>query len=221
MTFRKRERLAVLALWAISLSGCAKEYSQSFPTDVGFSMLEPCQASLPAATESDPTPETLGTPVMGQSGGHNYAHGRAFVKAPLDAVWQALQDPMVSHIHGANTTVLPGEESFPLSFRIDYTVHEVLMTVEWQIAYRGGATAGTVDAPLGIGMRYQEIIANQYVRLQSGSLEAAPADGVSDVTAVSFVCWLDATSQQPSDAWGTVQDWFNDLVAKVHGQPLP
>ena len=37
---------------------------------------------------------------MGHRDGHDYAHGRAYVKAPLAKVWAALQDPMVSRIHG-------------------------------------------------------------------------------------------------------------------------
>ena len=64
-------------------------------------------------------------------------------------------------------------------------------------AYRGGPVDGTLDAPLSVGVRYQEVLSNRYVRTQSGSLQAAPVDGAPDVTAVTFVTWLDATPDRP------------------------
>jgi len=209
--------LAGLGL-ALGLAACNKNEQSAFPLDVGYQPLEACEASLPAATATDPTPEALGAPVMGTRDGHNYAHGRAYVKASLAEVWAALQDPMTSYIHGPQVEVLPGDEPFPLSFQIKYTESEIIGLVQWTIAYRGGTTPAT-GTPESAGLRYQKIWGTHFVNVQSGSLAAVPAEAAPDVTEVSFVCWLDATGQQPSDAWGTVTDWFNDLVAKVHAPP--
>ena len=211
-------RLAIGAaalLAGLALPGCAKNYSSDFPLAVGFSMLEPCQASAPSATATDPYPETLGPRMSGESNGHLWAHGRAYIHVPVAFVYQALHDPYASYIHGPDTQVFPGDEPFPISYAVQYTVHS-LITVQWTIQYRGGVTSGTEAAPEGIGMRYHDVWPNNYVKLQDGSMEAAPVDGAPDVTEVSFVCWLDAHGQGQDDVWGTVTDWFNDLTARAH-----
>jgi len=210
--------LALLAL-AVAAAGCAKTYSSSFPLDVGYQPLEANEAAWPVGSATDPTPQALGAAVTGHRDGHDYAHGRAYVHAPLAKVWAALQDPMTSRIHGPTVVVIPGAEPFPLTFTLKYTVKSIVGTVEWESAYRGGPVDGTVDAPLSVGVRYQEVLANSYVRTQSGSLFAAPVDGAPDVTSIEFVTWLDATRSGPADAWGAVQDWFNDIVAKVETLP--
>ncbi len=212
--------VALVSLALVAATGCTKTYPSTFPIDVGYQPLEANEASWPAGSAADSTPEMLGAPVTGHRDGHDYAHGRAYVKASPAAVWAALQDPMVSRIHGTSTDVVPGAEPFPLTFGIKYTVHSIVGTVEWESAYRGGID-GTADAPQSIGMRYQEVLANRFVRTQSGSLEAAAVDGAPDVTSLTFVTWLDATDSGQPAAWGAVQDWFNDIVAKVHGNPVP
>ena len=211
---RLRSAALVLVL-AMGSSGCVKTHPEPFPLDVGYQPLEANEASLPAATANDPTPEVLGAPVTGHRDGHDFAHGQGYVKAAIADVWSALQDPMVSAIHGPDVQVLPGTEPFPLSFSVEYTVPSVIGTVEWESAYRAGPLEGTLEAPQAIGMRYQEVLANQFVRTQSGSLVATEVNG--KVTALAFVTWLDATDSGPADAWGAIQDWYNGILAKVAG----
>jgi len=204
---------------AIAAAGCSRSYPVPFPLDVGYQPLEANEASLPVATAADSAPETLGDPVMGHRNGRDFAHGQGYVKAPLAEVWTALHDPKVSELVGPSAEVVPGTEPFPISFSVLYTIHSIIGTVEWELAYRAGPLEGTVDAPQSIGMRRQEIVANQYVRQQAGSLVATPVQGRSNVTAIAFVVWLDATDSGPEDAWGGVQNWFDHIVAKVHAAP--
>jgi len=203
----------------LALAGCNRDVPGVFPLAVGYQPLEAVEASWPAGTAAAPTPEAIGAPAMGRRDGHDYAHGRAYIHAPLAQVWAALQDPMTSRIHGPSVEVLPGEEPFPLSFRLKYRVNSIIGPVVWEASYRGGLATGASGSPEAAFVRYEKIWGTKYINVQSGSLEAAPVDGMPDVTAVSFVCWLGATGQNATNAWGTVEDWFNDLVAKVHAPP--
>ncbi|ACL67553.1 conserved hypothetical protein [Anaeromyxobacter dehalogenans 2CP-1] len=218
---RTVRRLGLAAI--VALAGCGRGCGNTdspFDPSAGYEPLEDCRASFPAPVEGDPHPETLVT-VDGDGPEWSWAHGAAYVHVPLPVVWEALQDPATSHIHGADWRVTGTvEPDFPLSFEIRYEAGPSGLRVHWVIAYRGGPLVGTVEAPEVIGFRYQRIHGTVNVEVQDGSLVATDAgDGV---TALQFVCHLNAYHQDHDDVRGTVQDWFNDLVAKVRTlQPPP
>lgn len=206
----------------LALAGCGRGCGNTttpFDRAAGYQPLEPCTAAFPAPVDGDPHPEALVT-TQGDGPGWRWSHGAAYLHAPLTAVWVALQDPAVSRIHGASWSVTGEvEPEFPLTFTIRYEAGPALYRVHWTIAYRGGPLAGTLEAPEELGFRYQRIEGTENVAVQDGSLVASDAgDGV---TALQLVCHLDAYGQNSDDVRGTVQDWYDDLRAKVHGAPLP
>jgi len=225
MGMRSVRNLASLTL--IALTGCngacAGNSSRDFPLSVGFTPIEPCVASFPPATATDPHPEAVNIVQGPSSGGYNSAHGAAYVHAPLTDVYAALQFPAVSRIHGTDSTevTMNVEPEFPISFQIVYTASGLggAVTVHWTIVYRGGYLDQTPGAEV-VGFRYQRTTGTDNVEIQDGSLVAEEVEPGA-VTALQFVCHLKATGTGLPDVEGTVQDWFNDISASVHGQPIP
>jgi hypothetical protein len=209
---------ALLALFGCQ-GGCRGSSTRPFDPAAGYAPLERCRAPFPAATPDDPHPETIET-IAEPADGHDVAHGAGYLHASLSEIWVALQDPAVSRIHGPSWSVTGDvEEGYPLSFAIRYEDGNALVRVDWTLVYRGGALAGTLDAPEELGFRYQRTEGTEYVKVQDGSLVASDAgDGVA---AIRIVCWLDAYGQGPENVRGTVTDWFADLKAKVHPAPTP
>lgn len=217
----RQSRPLALAV-VIALAGCGRgcgNTSTPFDPAAGYEPLEPCTAAFPAPAGGDPHPETLNT-TQGSAAAWHWSHGAAYLHAPLTDVWAALKDPAVSRIHGPDWSLTGAvEPEYPLSFTIRYEDGPSYFRVHWTIAYRGGPLLGTLEAPQELGFRYQRIEGTVNVAVQDGSLVASDAgDGV---TALQLVCHLDAYGQGPDDVRGTVQDWFDDLKAKVHGQPPP
>jgi len=200
--------------------GCRGNSSTPFDPAVGFEPLEPVtDVSYPPPATSDPYPEALQT-TQGSIPAYDWAHGAAYVHAPIADVYAALQDPTVDRIHGTDWVVNGATEAgFPITFAIDYSAGPTLLQVHWTIAYRGGVAAGTADAPQEVGMRFQKISGTNYIPIQTGSVDVFDAgDGVSELL---FAWHLSAYGEGPDAASGGISDWFNGIVAKVHGQPLP
>jgi hypothetical protein len=221
MAVARSPTLVALTL-AAAILACNHNVSDGFPHSVGFQPLEPAaDASWPAAQGGDLHPAALGAIVTGTGGGHHWAHARGYLHAPLAKVYAALGEPAASRIHSDGDHWDPTfgvEPGFPVSFRIHYTVHD-LITVSWEITYRAGPLQGTDAAPLEVGLRYQKTWGTVHIDVQSGSIVAAPVDGDTSVTSVELVCWLNADGQGESDVAGTVQDWWNDLSAAIAALP--
>lgn len=206
---------------AVALLAAAAPASAAEP--VGFAPLEPCTAAFPAATERDPRPEALGTIARGSRDGHLWTHARAYVHAPLRAVWDALRDPAVSQLATVQGRVVPEPApTAPIAFRVDYRYRVLVFDVRWQLEYRGGALAGSLDrldaAGTAIGFRWEKSAGTPHIRVLSASLvarEAAPG-----VTALELVSWLDADRTGEREAVATVTQWFDRIVARAHrGEP--
>jgi hypothetical protein len=217
-------RIGVVVLLSITWfgcqGGCKGTSTTPFDPTLGFQPIEPVtDATFPPPANGDPHPEALQT-TEGSAPGWDWAHGAAYVHATVRDVYAALADPAVSRIHGPSWSVNGVTEAeFPVSFAIDYSDGNLFVTVYWTITYRGGVLTGTADAPVEVGLRYQKTHGTNYIPIQEGSVVASDAgDGVS---ALLFVCHLNAEGQGPDNVRGTVQDWFDDIVAKVHGNPVP
>ncbi|HEY6098469.1 MAG TPA: hypothetical protein VIW03_03505, partial [Anaeromyxobacter sp.] len=98
--------MALLALASVfgCEGGCRGNTATPFDPALGYQPLEPCTAAFPAPADGDPHPEAIVT-LAGEGDAHGWAHGAAFVHAPVGDVWRALHEPMASHIHGPDTTV--------------------------------------------------------------------------------------------------------------------
>ncbi len=210
-------RARLLSL-AAALAACNHNVQSPFPKEVGYTPLEPVtDIQLPAGTADDPFPATLVT--SSGAGAPDWAHGMGYVHADLAAVYLALHDPAASYIHGTDHWFVTGavEPEFPISFQVEYQVHDVI-SVWWDITYRGGPLAGSSDAPDEVGFRYQKTAGTNHVRVQSGSLVARPV--APGVTSLEMVGYIDADRSGASDVEGTLKDWFSDLSV-LSGAPAP
>ncbi len=212
----RRLPLLGVAAAALALACFDENVRDEFPLSAGFQPLEPLDpaATFPAPTDTDPHPQALGPIPTGNRDGHDWAHARGYVHAPLASVYAALHDPATSRIHtpGAHWSATVGVEPFPISFQIRYTVYDII-TVEWDIRYRGGALEGTDAAPTSVGLRYQKIWGTEHIKVESGSLvatEVAPG-----VTSLETVGWLDAATQGQADVAGTLRDLFDNLTGAL------
>jgi hypothetical protein len=187
-----------------------------------FAPLEPCTAAFPPGAGADDRPEGIGAVLKGRRDGHLWAHAKGYVHAPLSAVWAALRDPGVSRLPTVQGQIVPDPDPpTPIGFRVDYRVRVLVFDVRWQVAYRGGALAGSLDRlelpGAAIGFRWDKSAGTDHIRVLSGSLvarEAAPG-----VTAVELVAWLDADRTGERDAVSTLTRWFGQIVAHVHEAP--
>ena len=187
---------------------------------VAFAPLEQCTAGFPRGTGADALPEGIGAVPSGRRNGHLWAHASGYVHAPLSTVWAALQDPAVSRLRTVEGRVIPeGDPAAPLGFRVAYHARAFVFDVSWEVAYRGGPLAGSLDrldAPgAAIGFRWDKSAGTTHIRVLSASLvarEAAPG-----VTALELVGWLDADRTGKRDAEQMVTEWFGRIAARVHG----
>lgn len=215
----RRSGWLLAPLAAAGLAGCPEDVTTPFSPDVGYAMLEPCEAALPEMPPEEGGVSTLGDFVADKRPGHAYAHGRAWVLAPVEDVWLALQDPCVSRIHtNDGFEPLPGLEDYPLTFRVQVHEDTIIGDVSWTHTYRGGPVVGGPGGREGYGMRYQKTDGIENVRTQSGSLEIFPAADplrAATVTEVAYVHWLDADRSGVPQATGAVIDWFMDLLGEL------
>jgi hypothetical protein len=197
----------------------------AFPAFAGvtaFAPLEPCTAPFPAGDGAELRPEAIGAVLRGRREGHLWAHAKGYVHAPLGAVWGALRDPGVSRLSSVQwQAVAEADPPAPIGFRVDYRFRVLVFDVRWQVAYRGGALAGSLDRlddpGATIGFRWDKSTGTPHIRVLSGSLvarEAAPG-----VTALELVAWLDADRTGEPDAVRTLTGWFDRIVAHVHEHP--
>ncbi|WP_242343679.1 hypothetical protein [Anaeromyxobacter terrae] len=215
---------AVALLASAALAGCPDNVKTPFDPKDGYQPIEPSTAAFPPPEGDDRHPEAIQIVAGWREGRLAFAHGAAYLHASLPQVLEALRDPRVSRIHGTDSWyATPNvEPDYPISFSIRYAAGPAIYKGRWTIVYRGGPLLGTMEAPEQIGFRYQKVDGIEDIRVQSGSLVAYDAgDGV---TALEVVCHLDTSSradQGPDNVYGTVNDWWVDLRAKVRGEPVP
>lgn len=226
---------------ALALAGCPGNTKDDFPKSVGYQPLTFCATATPPDWPTDPVdpcPEVLSPVVrVANCGGSlnpdkyvvvDQAMGRGYLKFPLLTVWDKLKDPNVVHLCLGGTVVdcvdeyhpLPGLETadFPVSFRIDYVVHDII-TVEWWHTWREGPLEGTVDAPLAVGARYQKTWGLENIRVQTGSFVLRPVGATGQCTSIEMVAWLDGDRSNENTVAGTVSNAYNSLQAALHAPP--
>jgi hypothetical protein len=229
--FHPIRALAVVAALcgALASAACGVTSTRSscteFPASVGFQPLERdfTDVAWPSPLAG---PYASGVAVVyGPSIAHAWAHGRGFVRCPLASVYLALADPAASRIvapGGHFTDTLGVEPAYPISYNVEYVVHDVL-TVRWNILTRGGLLQGTQASDLGarVGLRYQRTCGDDHIALESGSLVATAAQADAAYTQIELVGWLNAATQGPSDVGGTLTDWWRNLSTKLATLNVP
>jgi hypothetical protein len=203
-----------LTLVLLAASGCNRNVSSPFSADVG--PLPENNTAVPAVSSGDPYPEQLSF-ATGSTGGYDWAHGRAFVHAPLAAVWAGMQDPAVWRdptIASAEVTSVDATDE-SLTFVIDYVVHD-LYTIEFDVTW----LFEWVDAGDGGAVvmgRYQKTFGSSFIDVMEGSVVAQ--EPVSGVTQVDLVGHLAAPETGAGNIESLFRDFYQQLLAVVRDSP--
>jgi hypothetical protein len=203
-------------LQCAALSGCYGNVATVYPP--GLEPLETNEVPDPTAP-GDPHPETL-VLRSGSLPDYDLVHARGFVKAPIETVWAAFQDPtvVVDRRNISSFTATVGVESgYDVSFRTHYVIHRIV-TIEFELTWRESAVSGTHDKPMEVAVGYQKTWGSTLVDLMDGFIVLSDE---GDATEISFVQHMKATTTGPSDIASWTKDLFASVVARTHGQPLP
>lgn len=188
--------------------------------DANATWLAPLEAENLApspASAAGVLPEAIAT-VRGMANGLAWAHGRAYLHAPLEKVRAALASPAVTvdRREVASWSVTPAADLFaPVSFRTHNVVRRSLVTIRFEMTWRQGSTADrscfVARSEKTGGTRFISLLADSVV------LEAVDAS----TTKLEFIRHRRSAVGGAEDAEKFVLDLFGSLKAHVHGQPLP
>lgn len=216
----------LVALAVLPLASCfllPGNRTDVFPLEVGFQPLEDAtDAPLPAMNADGTYPQALGTVTEPAADGHFAAHGRGYLLYPLAKVYQAMHDPQAGRLHttGSASVTDPWNEPFPISYAWHYedSVLGGMVTVQYDVVYRGGVFEGTEAAPTKVGTRYQKTSGVEAIYVLTGSTVALPTPD-PNVTEVDIVAWLRADTQTQGSDDNTVRDQFANLEAVLAAMP--
>jgi hypothetical protein len=149
-------------------------------------------------------------------------YGRGYVLVSPATLWAAAKSP-APNVAKCSTDVqtedIANDPRYEYSFLVHYTVNNIL-TVQWDDQWRFGTIEGTPDAPTLAMIRHQKTQGSSFITLSEGTIEL-DATSDPDVSELSFVEHLDATSAGISDVLKGVQHNYDSLVAVGHGNPVP
>ena len=217
MPSSSRSTLLLTAATLAVLAGCWGNKEVEFPP--GLEPLEPNTAPWPEPRGGDDYPEDIEL-VSGEDE-VLWVHARAYVHADLPTTWEALRDPDVN----ADRRRLESWEvtwDVPQEYDYCYRIHVVvvdLVTLEWDIDWHHGVINGTLDDPEAVGVRWFKSDGSSLIDLQAGSIAAYRLDEA--VTALEIIYQIDAPVTTEEDLLEFVGDLYADVVAWVHGDPLP
>ncbi|MBI2895830.1 MAG: hypothetical protein HYY06_19895 [Deltaproteobacteria bacterium] len=200
------------------VSGCFGNERTSFPE--GLEPLEENVAELPAPTDEDPTPEAISV-ASGSNDDHIWVHARAYVDAPLERSWEALRNPdaVADRRKVAEYSVVwDVEPEYPFSFRIHNVVDDII-TVEFDVTWRQGLAAGTVEDPGAVAIRYAKTWGTTFITRLEGSIVATPVD--DETTLLDMIELLDAAGGGAEAVASYLTDLHASVVAVAHDRPLP
>jgi hypothetical protein len=206
----------VASLLAFGVS-CSKDTATEFPP--GLEPLEDVTTAPPAATPADPHPEAI-TVERGQDDSTNFIHAAAYVHASVKDVWAALSDPdlIADRHHISSYTWEPAGEPYDVSFVLHYTINNIV-TVRFDITFREGVVEGTKDAPTAVSVVYAKTYGSNLVSIMKGSIEVTSVD--AGTSRLLFAQHMAATQTSADNIELWTRDIFANVVARVHGQPLP
>lgn len=220
--FRSVFRLATaIALGALCLSavGCAGNISTPLKEGEGTQPLEPENRAPRPMDRFDRHPETISV-VTGSQPEYAWAHGRAFIKAPIDKVWEALQEVDVCADRRSVTRWSLKEE--PKVLPPSYIIHNVvkqIITVAFDMTWLLEIAEGNEVQPQTVQVRFQKTEGTAYIRILAGSLVARRID--DSTTELELIEHINATGKGASTVETYLKDLFESIRAYAHGKPLP
>ena len=199
----------------LALSACHSDDGIDFPA-----RLEPLEENrAPAPVGRSLFPESFEV-VSGGDRDLWWAHGRGFVHAPVGVVWHHARDIEVCVDRREVESWTVTSDTVP-DFDASYTIHNVvkdIITVEYDTTWVHEVQEGTVVHPERVVALWDKTAGTGFIDLLAGSLVLQPAD--DGVTEVLMVQHMQAALRDDETIARYLRDYFADLVASVHGEPL-
>lgn len=212
--------IKVFALLALAAChGGDKDSGSAVPT--GLEMLEDKNmADLPGAKDGDDYPEELN--VVGDEGDdYDWAHGAGYIHGSVADCWAAMADPEVV-VDRQRVTSWTVEMDVEPEYDVSFVLHEIsedIVTVEFDVTWIQGRTAGEEDAPTAVGGRWAKTAGTDLVDVLEGSVSLTEVEG--EVTEIQLMEHLATPGSDETDIIPVLEGLFASIVARVHGEPLP
>ncbi len=210
-------RLAWPLAVATALCGCWGNKEMEFPP--GLEPLETNRAPWPEGTDSDPYPEEL--EVVGGEEDWIWGHSRGYVHASLATTWEAMRDLEVD-VDRRRVDEYSWDWDVPQGYDYTYRIHllvDDIVTVEWDVDWNHGVVTGTLDEPEAVAVRFFKSDGTSFIDMLAGSIAAYKLE--DEVTAIEMIEQLDAAATSVEDVTQFLEDFYVDVVAYSHGEPLP
>ncbi len=179
--------------------------------------LDPLEANTAPWPEGD-HPETLSV-VTGSAEDWDWGHGRGWVRAPVADVLAAMEEPEVALDRrevDAWSVTWDTRPEYPASFTLHNEVDDIV-TVTFDVTWRFGWTA---EDGSEAGARWEKTDGSSVIELLEGSVRVfAEEDAIAGVEVVEHLDSIQADDTPHVESF--LRDWFGDLVARAHGEPLP
>ncbi len=190
-------------------AGCFGDETTEFPP--GLEPLEPASVDLPGEVE-----ETV-VVAHGEGDDYEWAHARGYVRAGVDAVFEAMRDPAICvderEVAEWTAAVVEGSE-----YEHEYVIHntvEDVFTVEFDVTWR----FGHVGEDGWLAARWRKTFGTSLISRLEGSVIVRPVD--DELSEIEVVEQIDAAASGEEQIAHFVGDLHARIVARVHGQELP
>ena len=193
------------------LAGCQSNVHTPFPP--GLEPIGDNPVQLGAMTETLVT-QTSDSPYV-------KIFAKGYVLVSPATLWAAAKSPAPNVARCSTDAQMATENNDPAyeySFLVHYTVNNIV-TVAWDDQWRFGTVEGTPDAPTLAMIKHQKTQGSSFITLSEGTIEVDATDD-PNVSTLSFVEYLDATSAGVSDVLKNVQHNYASLVSVAHGGPV-
>lgn len=150
-----------------------------------------------------------------------WVHARGYLRAPVKAIWKALQDERVFVDRRAvseYTVEWDTEPEYDVSFLVSQSVEDII-TVSYDEAWRQGFVHGTLEEPETVAIRFQKVAGTELIRRMEGSILLLTV--TEEVSEFQFQEHMDTPMPDTEDLENYVTDMYGEIVAWVHGQELP
>ncbi|TNE88904.1 MAG: hypothetical protein EP330_12895 [Deltaproteobacteria bacterium] len=201
------------------LVACQRDVKTPFPE--GLEPLEDMAVEAPAPSGGEDYPETT-TSTVGESDDYNWAHVRGYLHANIADVWELMRSdgPAMADRRDIDAweTTYDVEPEYDLTFVNHVTVNDII-TLEWDLTYRGDLAGGDVDAPERYAIRFQKTEGSSLIDLQEGSIVLLATDDA--VTEFQFIERLKAPQTSTEDPLTYGQDMHETLAVMLAGGAMP
>lgn len=203
-----------------AISACDRDKDADDSTPPGWPEgLEPVMACDIDPPGDGDMPEAL--VLESEEGEPGHVCAKAYVHAPLSVVREAMADvDAVANRRTASSWEATWDD--PPAYDVGYTLHLVvpdILEVEFDLHVDQGLVEGTAEAPLHVAQRWEKVDGTPFIYLLEGSAQARAV--TEDITELELVERLHGATGGIQPSVDYMGDYFADIVALSHGEPLP